>query len=94
MLSNSDELAIFMQVAFDHFSNDLETPFNFIEASLNTNPIPEDFGSNILQLAIAMQKREFDNKSNFERLSKFVASCVFLNCVRYQKGKLHTRPFV
>lgn len=90
MLSNSDELGIFMQVAFDHFSNDLETPFNFIEASLNTNPIPEDFGSNILQLAIAMQKRDLDSKSIFDKLSKFVASCVFLNCVRYQKGKLRT----
>ena len=79
-----------MQEGFDHFSKDLETPFNFIEASLNTNPIPEDFGSNILQLAIAMQKKDLDIKFIFDKLSKFVASCVFLNCVRYQKGKFPT----
>lgn len=91
MLSDSDELGMFMQVAFDHFSRDLETPFDFIEVSLDTNPIPKTFGGNILQLAISMQKKK-DNtdgtKSIFKKLSKFVSSCVFLDCVRYRKGML------
>jgi hypothetical protein len=88
MLSNSDELEIFMHAAFDHFSTDLETPFNFIEVSLRTNPIPETIGGNILQLAIAMQRKSPKTKSAriFVALSNVAASCVLLNCVRYQKG--------
>lgn len=89
MQSNSDELEIFMHAAFDHFSTDLETPFNFIEVSLRANPIPETIGGNILQLAIAMQRKSPKTKSAriFRALSNVAASCVLLHCVRYQKGK-------
>lgn len=37
MLSNSDELSVFLQSAFDHFARDLQTPFNFIEISRRNN---------------------------------------------------------
>jgi hypothetical protein len=37
MLSNSDELSIFLHSAFDHFARDLQTPFNFIEISRRNN---------------------------------------------------------
>ena len=37
MLSNSDELSIFLHSAFDHFTRDLQTPFNFIEISRRNN---------------------------------------------------------
>lgn len=88
MLSDSDELGIFMQAAFDHFASDPERPFNFIEVSLSINPIPKNIGGNILHLAIAIQKRDqkADSKRIFNKLSKLVASCVFLDCVRYRKG--------
>jgi hypothetical protein len=89
MLSNSDELGIFMNAAFDHFSTDLKTPFDFIEVSLRTNPIPKNIGGNLLQLAIAMQRKKPRTKSKriFRPLSKVAASCVVLDCVRYRKGK-------
>jgi hypothetical protein len=88
MLSNSDELEIFMHAAFDHFSTDLETPFNFIEVSLKSNPIPKNIGGNILQLAIAMQKEnpKMNSARIFVALSNVAASCVLLECVRYRKG--------
>jgi hypothetical protein len=89
MLSDSDELGIFMQAAFDHFSADLKTPFDFIEVSLRTNPIPKNIGGNLLQLAIAMQRKSPRTKSKdlFLSLSKVAASWVVLDCVRYRKGK-------
>jgi hypothetical protein len=89
MLLKWDELEIFMHAAFDLFSTNLETPFNFIEVSLKTNPIPKTIGGNILQLAIAMQRKSPKTKSArvFAALSNVAASCVLLNCVRYQKGK-------
>jgi hypothetical protein len=90
MLSNSDELSIFTHAAFDHFSTHLETPFDFIEVSLKTSPIPKDIGGNFLELAIAMQRQspQTKSKSIFQPLSEVAASCVVLDCVRhYRKGK-------
>lgn len=89
MLLNSDELGMFLQSAFDHFSQDLENPFNFIEVSLRNNPIPKDFGGNVLQLAIAVQQADRNTYGEwiFGRLSYVVASSVLLDCVRNRKGK-------
>lgn len=88
MLSTSDELNVYIQSAFDHFAKTLETPFNFVEVSLKNNPIPDDFGGHILQLAIAVQSRGRRRKSSwiFEKLHYLVASSVMLDCVRHRKG--------
>ncbi|KAF2736521.1 hypothetical protein EJ04DRAFT_462876 [Polyplosphaeria fusca] len=53
MLSNAEELNVYLQCAFDHFSRDLDTPFNFMDIAFRMNPIPQDFGGNILKLAVA-----------------------------------------
>lgn len=82
MLSNSDNLNVYLQCAFDHFSQDLHTPFDFMDISFKINPIPLDFGGNILKLAVAM-KAQFDNpRKIFKELSLMVASCILLDCVR------------
>jgi hypothetical protein len=88
MRLNSDDLGTFIQAAFDHFSTTLDAPFNFVDASLKTNPIPKNIGGNILQLAISMMQRyPMNGKGNFTRLSKVAASCVILDCIRYRLGK-------
>ena len=91
MLSNSDELHIYLQSAFDHFSQNLDKPFNFIEVAFKNNPIPPDFGGNILKLAVAMRdkwKRK-DASEIFEHLSFMVASCILLDSIRHGlKGTL------
>ena len=88
MLSNSSQLNIYIQSAFDHFSCKLEKPFDFIEVSLKHNPIPLDFGGHILQLAVAIQNQWKDQTGAwiFDRLSSMVASCVLLDC-RRRPGK-------
>jgi hypothetical protein len=87
MLLNSDDLGKFMQVAFDHFSTSLDVPFNFIEASIKTNPIPTDIGGNILKLAISMQEfSSMRGKRIFPKLSKVASSCVLLDCIRFRLG--------
>lgn len=84
MLSNSDELNVYLQYAFDHFSQDLDTPFNFIEVAFKNNPIPMDFGGNILKLAVAIRKRRnYAGRRIFQELAGMVASCVMLDCVRH-----------
>jgi hypothetical protein len=86
MLSNADDLQAYLQCAFAHFSRQLDAPFNFIEVSLRNNPIPLDFGGNILKLAITMKGRTGENTASsiFKRLSSIVASCVLLDISRHR----------
>lgn len=82
MLSTSENLNIYLQSAFDHFSTDLDTPFNFMDVSLQINPIPLGFGGTILKLAVALKRRFDDPRTIFEELSVMVASSILLDCVR------------
>ena len=86
MLLDSDELQPYLQYAFDHFSNHLDTPFDFVKASFLNNPIPRDFGGNILKTAINIM--QWDNKlegaSIFKELSPLVASCIMLDSARHK----------
>ena len=96
MLSNSDELNVYLQAAYDHFTTNLSAPFNFIEVSLRNNPLPETFGDHIMQLAVAISKvlRQARDRlpvtgdDIFGPLSSMVASCIMLDCVLYRKGSL------
>lgn len=82
MLANSDNLNVYLQCAYDHFLQDLHTPFNFMDISFRINPIPLDFGGNILKLAVAMKDRHADPRKTFKDLSHMVGSCILLDSVR------------
>lgn len=92
MLSSAEELDIYIQAGFDHFSSGLEKPFNFVQVAIDNNPIPDDFGGHIVQLAILMlphfPKDAQGARALFSKLSGMVASCIFLNCVLKLKGTL------
>lgn len=95
MLTNSDELNVYLQSAFEHFTRSLTTPFNFVAVSLVTNPISYDFGGHILQLAntvaaLRPAERRDSGLSQwiFEKMCLIVASCVVLDCARYRKGRV------
>jgi hypothetical protein len=87
MLSNSDDLGVYLPLAFDHFSRDLDTPFNFIEVAVKNSPIPSNFAGNIVKLAVAV--KDYGNLENgpkiFEELSIMVASTIVLDCVRFKR---------
>ena len=87
MLSNSDDLQLYLQLAFNHFSQDLEEPFNFIKVSLRINPIPSDFSGNILKLAVAIRDHHSTAKvaAIFAHLSLMVASCIMLDIHRHRR---------
>ncbi|KAI4668760.1 uncharacterized protein J4E78_002588 [Alternaria triticimaculans] len=82
MLSNSDNLNVYLQCAFDHFSQDLHSPFDFMDISFKINPIPQDFGGHVLKLAVAMKAQFDDPRKIFKELSHMVTSCILLDCVR------------
>jgi hypothetical protein len=85
MLLNAEELQSYLQCAFDHFARTLDDAFDFVQASFFNNPIPLDFGGNILKLAINMmeQKEHTDARSIFDKLSYMVASCIMQDSVRH-----------
>ncbi len=87
MLLNSDDLQPYLQYAFDHFCRDLDFPFDFVQASFTHNPIPSDFGGNILKLAINIMevwKDKLDGPRIFKELSYIVASCIMLDSARHR----------
>ena len=92
MLLDADELQPYLQYAFDHFANNLHTPFDFVQASLTNSPIPHNLGGNILKLALQIMERWEDiaNASTiFEELSYLVASSILLEAT---KQKILGRP--
>lgn len=92
MLLEADELQPYLQFAFDHFACNLDTPFDFVKASFTNNPIPLDFGGNILKLAINIMdvyENKLDGRVIFKELSVMVASCIMLDSARHRtKGEL------
>lgn len=93
MLTNADELNVYLQSGFDHFTTHLHVPFNFMQISLLRNPIPNDFGGHILQLCTTISHQQPNHQPGrvawmFERLSVMLASCVLLDCARYRKGRV------
>ena len=85
MLLDADELQPYLQYAFDHFACDLDSPFDFVQASFTNSPIPLDFGGNILKLAIILMeewKNAADIQIIFTELSYMVASCIMLESAR------------
>lgn len=91
MLLDADELQPYLQYAFDHFACDLDSPFDFVQASLINSPIPHDFGGNILKLAISLMeqwKNAADIPIIFTELSYMVGSCIMLESARSKiRGK-------
>jgi hypothetical protein len=87
MLLNAEDTQSYLQYAFDHFSKSIESPFDFVQASFAHSPIPDDFGGNILKLAVQLMEAWKDRATPqpiFEELAAVVASCIMLDATRHQ----------
>lgn len=90
MLATAEQLQMYLQAAYDHFSRDLNTPFDFIKEALKHNPIPRDFGGNIFNLALSIRQnwnnqhvtRRGDPGAVFENMRPMISSCIMLDSVR------------
>lgn len=86
MLLDADRLQPYLQYAFDHFSTTLDAPFDFVKASFLHQPTINNFGGNILKLAINMMdvwENRLDGEALFTELSALVASCIMLDSARH-----------
>lgn len=89
MLAPADKLQIYLRAAYDHFTRDLSTPFDFIKEALKPNPMPQNFGDNILDLAISISQNSSEiaqqggtTKRIFEMMVPMISSCIMLDSVR------------
>ncbi|KAI1385436.1 FabD/lysophospholipase-like protein [Hypoxylon trugodes] len=88
MLANTEKLQFYLQAAYDHFTKDLNTPFDFVKETLRHSPISRNFEGNILNLALAIKDRSTepllsnDVEQIFRAIGPMIASCVMLDAVR------------
>ncbi|KAJ0307338.1 hypothetical protein COL516b_003951 [Colletotrichum fioriniae] len=86
MLATADKLQVYLHAAYDHFSRDLDTPFDFVKEALKHNPIPQDFSGNILNLAISISNNSTQiaqqgggTQRIFEKMVPMISSCIMLD---------------
>lgn len=85
MLMNAETLHAQFQSAFDHYTTDLTTAFDFVKATLAYNPIPSDFSGSILKLILEMKKQcrlGIEWKPILETVAPFIASCIMIETAR------------
>ncbi|OTB02050.1 hypothetical protein M426DRAFT_322998 [Hypoxylon sp. CI-4A] len=88
MLANTEKLQFYLQAAYDHFTRDLNTPFDFVKETLRHSPISRNFEGNILNLALSIRDKagdpvlRGDAEQIFRAMGPMIASCVMLDAVR------------
>lgn len=88
MLANTEKLQFYLQAAFDHFTRDLNTPFDFVKEMLRHSPVSRNFEGNILNLALLIKDSPShpalrkDAEQIFRAMGPMIASCVMLDAVR------------
>lgn len=88
MLATPEKLQFYLNAAFDHFTNDLDSPFDFIKETLRHSPAARNFEGNILNLALAIRDRTSNQKIRnnakqiFRSMVPIIASCVMFDTVR------------
>ncbi|KAJ8124529.1 hypothetical protein O1611_g9111 [Lasiodiplodia mahajangana] len=88
MLANTEKLQFYLQASFDHFTRDLNTPFDFVKEMLRHSPASRNFEGNILGLALLIKDNALhshirnDAEQIFRAIGPMIASCVMLDAVR------------
>ncbi|KAI0024490.1 FabD/lysophospholipase-like protein [Xylariomycetidae sp. FL0641] len=88
MLATSEKLEFYLQAAYDHFTKDLNSPFDFVQETLRHSPISRNFEGNILSLALSIRDYSIhshlraDAEQIFRAIGPVIASCVMLDAVR------------
>lgn len=88
MLPDVDEFGTFLSLAFDHFAESLDKPFDFIKASLNSSPPPGSFTDNVYLFVLTVNlKRDLDGEIQklFNLLTPMISSCILLDSSRKRR---------
>ncbi|KAF2969406.1 hypothetical protein GQX73_g4164 [Xylaria multiplex] len=85
ILPDTDEFGIYISLAFDHFSQTLEEPFDYVKASLRHQPPLKTIADKLYAFAKLVAQRlglEGGIEVLFTRLTEIVASCLMLDAAR------------
>ncbi|EPS35758.1 hypothetical protein H072_10759 [Dactylellina haptotyla CBS 200.50] len=85
MLMSAPTLQTHLQSAYDHFAQSLDTAFDFVKATFAHNPIPSDFGGNILKLILEVKAHSSVRNEGYSILrmtAPMIASCIMLDAAR------------
>lgn len=88
LLTDIDEFGLYLYLAFDHFSETLDEPFDFVEASLKRNVLATSFAGDLLvfaRRAAVHENCQGDVIRLFWHMAPFVASCILLESARKQR---------
>jgi hypothetical protein len=88
MLLDSVDLDLYTKIAFDHFSQDLSAPLDFIEASLPGKSSDDSLSQNLLNFAkeLNLRKPQPGGITVLERLSEMATYCFLLDCSRHHRN--------
>lgn len=86
MLADVDEFGLYLSMAFDHFSESLDVPFDFVKACLQHNPPPETMVDNMWYFTKLVHRQNRSLKGQisqlFDLLTPMIASCILLDSYR------------
>jgi len=91
-LLNSDDFRLLVSQALDHFSRELDKPFDFAKASLDLRPVPTSLKDNIVIFADLVAHRlglQADTEKLFTNFTSLVASCILLDISRQRRKGPH-----
>lgn len=88
ILPDVDEFGMYLSLAFDHFSQTLDKPFDYVKASIQYRPPPETLESNLMEFVILVAEAlQAQGKIDhvFNTITKVVASYFILDSARKQR---------
>lgn len=88
ILPDVDEFGMYLSLAFDHFSETLEKPFDYVKASIQYRPPPETLDGNLFEFVLVVAEAlhcEGEIEQIFNTITKVVASYFILDSARKQR---------
>ncbi|KAI1101208.1 hypothetical protein F4804DRAFT_17888 [Jackrogersella minutella] len=85
MLPDVDQFQTYVSLAFDHFSETLERPFDYVQASLKLRPPLVTMADNVLEFVVLFVEScrlTGDMEELFLKITQLMASCIMLDSVR------------
>lgn len=93
MLADVDDFGMYVSLAFDRFAESLDEPFDYMQASLKSQPPPRSMGDHVYGFSKLVHRRSGKPKPHaaqlFDKLTPMIASCLMLEAARKQRlGKV------
>lgn len=88
ILPDVDEFGMYLSLAFDHFSQTLKEPFDYVKASIQYRPPPDTLEGNLFEFVHLVAESldcEGDIERIFSTITKIVASYFILDSARKQR---------